>query len=293
MSICSFYFYNESKGNKLRQNLIKKYKNRFFIKKKWKEYFYAEIIVIDDKNFKNENIFKYFFRLPNTKILILRNCNLKEIPEMPNLRKLFTSNTCLEKLPSLPKCRQIYVSCNKLKVIPYLPKSQKIHCEYNILENIHDIPNCRELICNDNKLSTLPNLPKCRILDCSNNNLQSFSYLPKCKQLILKNNPIEKLFINNTCKVKYMGKSKLHIIRFFTVKAQIFQYLIQFNKFYHETYKEKKINTKDLQKINFMNSSYKNLLFLQKIISENYQEMLLNHIIQDDKFVSDFIQFKL
>lgn len=273
--------FSKKKKNKIRNHLREQYKKYIFIKKKWKQYFESEIIIIDEKKFKNQGILQKFISLPNTKILVLRNTSIVKLPEMPKLEKLITSNSCLECLPNLPKCTYLNVCFNNLSKIENLPKCKVIHCEYNNIEKICNISKCKKLICNDNKLKNLPELPNCLSLSCSNNFLTTIPYLSNCKKLNLKNNPIEKIIVNDKCSIHFNGRQKINILRFHQIKSKLFISIINYNIWYKKQYGETIFSNKILQKLNFLNDSEKNLLFLHTILKKIFHDLIENNIIHE------------
>lgn len=287
----NFWHCSYPKKETIRNNLNTKYQKYFFLKKKWKQFYEAEILIIDNKLFKNQNIIEKFKRLPNTKILILRNTSLTKLPDLPKLKKLYSCNSNLEKLPELPNCTHIDVCFNNLRELRHLPKCKTILCEYNKIESIQNIRKCRKLICNDNKLKTLPSLPNCHIINCSNNLLHHVPYLNKCKLLILKNNPIHKIIINNSCNIQFNGKNTLETLRFSIIKSVLFHNLLKYNFWYKNNFGEAILPQKLLQKLNFLNDSQSNLFLLHTVLKKYFHDFVSSKILlpKDQDFLQSFL----
>lgn len=292
-----FYFFSSKRRKKninIRDHLKEKYKDWYFLKKKWKDVFDAEILVIDKENMNNQKTFERFICLPNVKLLVLRNTTIKTLPLLPNCRKLITFNTCLQSLTSLPKCIYLDVGFNELREIKNLPNAKIIHCEHNKIHTIDKIIKCKKLYCTGNSIDTLPSLPNCVILECSNNYIKSLPYLTKCEKMILKQNPLESVIVNNNCKINFHGKKGLVIYRFSLFHDKIFSLLVKYNIWHKKNYGKEFDNKKLFEKLRYLSDNKTNLFFLHKILHEYFEEFQNAKIWNENDFdmMNKFLHWK-
>ena len=268
----------------IRSCLISKYKHRYFISSKLRRMFEATILVVDNDVLKNENDFRKFTKLPNVKLLVLRNLSITTLPELPYCEKLYTKNTCLQSLPPLPHCRYVDVGFNNLTVLDKLPKCRVVHCESNKIHTVDNLLQCKRIYCNNNRLQSLPSLPSCLYLSCSNNNITSVPYLTKCRKMILHQNPIESIIVNNKTKVFFRGKKNLQIFRFKRIHDCIFNLLVSYNIWHNNHYLTTPITVKVLSKLNSISDNKSNLIYLHSFLKNYYTQIESIHPKDHEQF---------
>ena len=272
----------------LRHSLIDKYRKQLFLKRKWKHYFDAEILIIDRSN---ETIITKFKSLPKIKILIIRpNSLLRRLPDLPQCRILLCSNTPIETLPKLPRLTYLDASYCYLTEIKNLPLIKIIHCENNKIIHLDNIHTCKRLYCDDNLLSELPNLPQCNILSVSNNKLRKIPYLSRCKKIVASNNQLfHTIYLNNECKLQYRGRTKIEIIRFFLLQQKLFYLLVLYNRFHFKIYGKEIENISNL--LGYIKYAKDNRQNLEKIkeITRKYLEDIHDAKLSNE---NDFILLK-
>ena len=268
----------------IRSCLISKYKHRYFISTKLRQIFEATILVVDNDVLHNEHLFRKFTKLPNVKLLVLRNLSITTLPDLPRCEKLYTKNTSLESLPSLPQCRYLDVGFNNLTVLDKLPKCKIVHCESNKIHTVDNLLHCRKMFCNNNRLRSLPSLPSCSYLSCSNNIISWVPYLTKCRKMILHQNPIESIIVNNKCKVCFRGKKNLQIFRFKRIHNCIFNLLVSYNIWHNNHFLTTPITVKVLNKLNSISDNKSNLIYLHSFLKTYYTQIESIHPKDHEQF---------
>lgn len=294
-----FFFPRLKKKNiSCRQCLLRPYKNRYFIKKKWRKLFESEILVIDEK-FNNYKDFKKFKVLPYVKILIIRSIRNPTLPQLPNCRELYLKDIELTRLPErLPKCRILDISYNHIKIVPtlpsckilylnhnkvsfldVLPQCKILHCEYNAIQKITALPKCERVYANNNHLKSLPtHLPKCVSLMVDCNEIANIPFYPKCRQLCIRHNPIQNILVNNHVQLFFLGKRHLNVYRFSDIKVAVLQILEQYNLYFEKCTKAPSPYQRTKVEITLMKEKRKTLYFLKALIQKVYHNIKIKHI---------------
>lgn len=254
---------------KCRDCLKKPHQKRYFLKKKWKQMFSSEILVIDGTLFKNESTFNKFKTLPHVKILVLRRCQLISVPFLPNCVELYTIDTKLRSLPELPECQIIDVAYNRLESLPSLPKARVVRCEYNFITKLGDLPQCRQLYCDGNQLTEVPaSLSRCRTIRATQNKIKKIPFLKKCKSVSLNGNPIRSILLNSNCQIVSEGRSFIQVNRFAAVVEAVVYLVESYDRLLMRVCKLFSPYTCKIHKIKLMKDSRRNFLYLQNIVKD-------------------------